>query len=162
MKQSPAPQHHSLAALRWLPRLIQESCAREPPPTHVVSTIAATKIRIGDVLLGFPSWYPCRGKMGGESISLTPVQSAQPQHAVAPISASFCLSQHDHYLRFLRDVQGSVQIGIVKHRPKAGNHLSIGLRVIGEYTPDRPKHECKKCVAAPRRPHDGGRTDDVA
>jgi hypothetical protein len=28
--------------------------------------------------------------------------------------------------------------------------------------PDRPKHECKKCVAAPHRPHDGGRTDDVA
>src|SRR5262249_37070758 len=55
MKQSPAPQHHSPAALR-LPRLIQESWARESPRTHAVSTIAATKIRIGDVFLGCPSW----------------------------------------------------------------------------------------------------------
>src|SRR5262249_45431509 len=36
MKQSPAPQHHSPAALRWLPRLIQESCARVSRPTHAV------------------------------------------------------------------------------------------------------------------------------
>src|SRR6266508_34422 len=72
------------------------------------------------------------------------------------------LSRHDRQGRFLRDVQGSVQIGIVKDRPKAGNHLSIGLALIREYTPDCPKHERKKCVAAPQRQHDGGRTDDVA
>jgi hypothetical protein len=45
------------------------------------------------------------------------------------------LSRHDRQGRFLRDVQGSVQIGIVKDRPKAGNHLSIGLALIREYMP---------------------------
>jgi hypothetical protein len=67
----------------------------------------------------------------------------------------FCLSRHDRHGRFLRDVQGSVQIGIVKDRLQAGNHLSIGQRVIREYTPDCAKHECKKCVAAPQRAQDG-------
>src|SRR5260370_37437265 len=72
MKQSPAPQHHSPAALQWLPRLIQESCARVSQPTHAVSTIAATKIRIGDegrsqVWLRWPRIagavpHPCRDR----------------------------------------------------------------------------------------------------
>src|SRR5260370_30667412 len=72
MKQSPAPEHHSPAALQWLPRLIQESCARVSQPTHAVSTIAATKIRIGDegrsqVWLRWPRIagavpHPCRDR----------------------------------------------------------------------------------------------------
>jgi|SRR5258707_1647889 len=84
-----------------------------------------------------------------------------PHVSASEVNGLVWLSRHDRHGRFLRDVQGSVQIGIVKDRPQAGNHLSIGLRVIREYTPDCAKHECKKCVAAPQRPQNGGRTDDV-
>jgi hypothetical protein len=76
---------------------------------------------------------------------------------IRPQSGSFCLSGHDRYGRFLRDVQGSVQIGIVKNRPQAGNYLSIRLGLIRQYTPYCPKHECKKVRAL--RPYKDG--DDL-
>jgi hypothetical protein len=77
------------------------------------------------------------------------IQSGAIASRLSAVNGLIWLSRHDRHGRFLRDVQGSVQIGIVKDRPQAGNYLSIRLRVIREYTPDRPKHECKKCVAAP-------------
>src|SRR5260221_6358053 len=46
----------------------------------------------------------------------------RPESYSRPQSGSFCLSGHDRYGRFLRDVQGSVQIGIVKDRPQASNY----------------------------------------
>src|SRR5260370_5879797 len=70
----------------------------------------------------------------------------RPESYSRPQLGSFCLSGHDRYGRFLRDVrdvQGSVQIGIVKNRPQAGNYLSIRLGLIRQYTPDCPKHETR-------------------
>src|SRR5258708_6259524 len=100
----------------------------------------------------------CPADEATNALSTAPIISVGNPNGRMP---SLWLSRQDRHGRFLRDVQGSVQIGIVKDRPQAGNHLSIGLRVIREYTPDCAKHECKKCVAAPQRPQNGGRTDDV-
>jgi hypothetical protein len=132
-------------------------------------------LALGGVSQEFISWMHRRSPAGERSLkelgnpSGTRVVSCsglseppvRPERS-RPQSGSFCLSGHDRYGRFLRDVQGSVQIGIVKDRPQASNYLLIRLGLIRQYTPDCPKHECKKCVAAPQRPHDGGRTDDFA
>jgi hypothetical protein len=72
------------------------------------------------------------------------------------------LSRCDRHARVLRNTQDSGEIRIVNDRPEAGYYFSIGLRMIREYTPYRPKHECEKCVAAQQRPRHGGRTDDFA